>query len=560
MNTFNLRRFAVLAAALVCVTAIAPAARTATADGAVAASAAAPASTAGAPPAPAAAPESAATPASTPEAAPDDQTVRHGRHRRHRRYGNDLVSIGHDSTLGAGQQADSVVAIAGSSTSAGQAGDVVSILGNTRVSGPVDDSAVAVLGNVYVDSKISGDVVAALGSVELGPHADIGGDVFTFGGSLQRDPAAIVHGDVQSVLVGTAGAFNWLHVWVANCLLHARPLALAPGLGWLWGLALAFLTLYIGLALLFPSGLMRCVRTLEVQPGQVVIAALVTPLLIPILVVLLCITIIGIAAVPFVVFSVFCAALFGKAVVLAWLGRAITGRRTTGALANPALAVLVGGAIVLALYLLPFIGLLVYQVLGLLGIGVVVYTLIVMLRARQTSKRLDVPSESPGAEAQPVPPSATSSSPSATSSSSAAPFSDTAHPTEAPASSTAAALPRAGFWIRMAALLIDGLLVGIMTALLHHGELFVLAAYGAAMWKLRGSTIGGIVLHLQVVRLDGRAVDWATAIVRALGCFLSLAVAGLGFFWIAFDDEKQAWHDKIAGTVVVRTAHGVSLV
>jgi uncharacterized RDD family membrane protein YckC len=35
---------------------------------------------------------------------------------------------------------------------------------------------------------------------------------------------------------------------------------------------------------------------------------------------------------------------------------------------------------------------------------------------------------------------------------------------------------------------------------------------------------------------------------------------GLGFFWIAFDDQKQAWHDKIAGTVVPRVAKGTRLV
>jgi len=72
------------------------------------------------------------------------------------------------------------------------------------------------------------------------------------------------------------------------------------------------------------------------------------------------------------------------------------------------------------------------------------------------------------------------------------------------------------------------------------------------MWKLRGSTVGGIVFDLRVVRVDGRPLDWETAIIRALGCFLSLAVAGLGFIWIAFDQSSQAWHDKIAGTVVVR--------
>ena len=115
----------------------------------------------------------------------------------------------------------------------------------------------------------------------------------------------------------------------------------------------------------------------------------------------------------------------------------------------------------------------------------------------------------------------------------------------------------------MVALFLDALLVGVLMGFMHHVfhlELVVLAAYGAIMWKLRGATIGGIVFDLQVVRLDGRPVDWETAIVRALGCFVSLVVAGLGFFWIAFDDGKQSWHDKIAGTVVVRVAKGVSLV
>ncbi|MDE2305466.1 MAG: RDD family protein, partial [Gammaproteobacteria bacterium] len=121
-----------------------------------------------------------------------------------------------------------------------------------------------------------------------------------------------------------------------------------------------------------------------------------------------------------------------------------------------------------------------------------------------------------------------------------------------------AALPRAGFWVRIAALLIDAILIGVLS--FGHLELLLLAAYGALMWKLRGSTVGGIVFHLRVARIDGREIDWPTAVVRALGCFLSLAVAGLGFIWIAVDPEKQAWHDKIAGTIVVRQPAAPSLV
>jgi uncharacterized RDD family membrane protein YckC len=79
-----------------------------------------------------------------------------------------------------------------------------------------------------------------------------------------------------------------------------------------------------------------------------------------------------------------------------------------------------------------------------------------------------------------------------------------------------------------------------------------IAVYAAAMWKTKGTTIGGIICDLRVVRLDDRPLDWPTSIVRALGCFVSLIVAGLGFIWVAFDDQKQSWHDKIAGTTVVR--------
>jgi uncharacterized RDD family membrane protein YckC len=139
----------------------------------------------------------------------------------------------------------------------------------------------------------------------------------------------------------------------------------------------------------------------------------------------------------------------------------------------------------------------------------------------------------------------------------------------------ASALPRAGFWIRMAALFIDLVIMGAVTdGLFGHGRVVYLhgrltfdnpalsvctVIYGVLLWKLRGTTIGGIICGLRVVRLDDRPIDWETAIVRGLGCFLSAAAVGLGFFWIGWDAEKQGWHDKIAGTVVVRTK-GVSLV
>jgi len=572
MNTFLLQRLTFLAVLPLCTLIAVAAARAAE---------------------PAATPDAPASAAAAPEAAEE------GAHRHHRfdwhhhrdsdgrhPHGNDLVNIGHDSNLPHGETANSVVSIFGSSTSDGEAGDVVSIIGDTRVTGEVSDSAVTILGNAYIDGKVDGDAVTVLGNMELGPHAEIDGDVVAVGGTVQRDPAAVVHGDVHSVL-GSVGGVDWLRTWVRHCLLYARPLALAPGLGWAWGLAFAFLALYAGLALLFREGVTRCVHTFETQPGRSVLAALITMLLTPVLVTLLFVTVMGIAAVPFVVFALFCAGLFGKAVMLAWLGGRVTGKKGVGPMSHPAVAVLIGGALVLILYLVPVLGFLVYKLLGLLGLGAVVYTAILAARAHQAAK------EAPFGSTAPFSPSASPGPAGPMPETHGAPLTGAAPPIDAgptsggapasgapeapdprgPAPTAAAplapapppvtaALPRAGFWIRMAALLLDALLVGFLMGVLHvyHLELPVLAAYGAMMWKLRGATIGGIVFDLHVVRLDGRELDWETAIVRALACFLSLAFAGLGFFWIAFDDHKQAWHDKIAGTVVVRVAKGTPLV
>ncbi|MCC5024108.1 MAG: RDD family protein [Candidatus Synoicihabitans palmerolidicus] len=118
----------------------------------------------------------------------------------------------------------------------------------------------------------------------------------------------------------------------------------------------------------------------------------------------------------------------------------------------------------------------------------------------------------------------------------------------------------------MGATLLDILLLAIIGNMLEAkyfdpGEYFPLfaAVYFIVMWSLKGTTIGGIVLGLKVVRLDDNSLDWSVALVRGLGSFLSLFILGLGFIWVAFDPEHQSWHDKIAGTVVVHMPKDVSL-
>jgi len=145
----------------------------------------------------------------------------------------------------------------------------------------------------------------------------------------------------------------------------------------------------------------------------------------------------------------------------------------------------------------------------------------------------------------------------------------------------ALAYPRAGFWDRMAAAFLDIVLVAILVGLaggaLHSmvgGPLYALAehlggvtpgmivalAYFAGMWAWKGTSVGGIVLNLKVVRLDGQPISFGVGLVRALGAAFSMVVLFLGFFWILWDRDRQGWHDRLAGTVVVRVPRPASLV
>ena len=451
-------------------------------------------------------------------------------------HSTDRISVGHDATLAAGDSADTVVAVIGSATSAGSVADsVVAVLGNARATGPVGDSVVAVLGSVYVDGKVADAVVAVMGDVELGPNAEVGGDVVAVGGKITRAPTAIVRGKEQNVaLPGEFGHLEGLHAWFRQCPLKARPLAFGPHLGWAWLIALTALGLYVFMALLFPSGVEKCLGTLETRTGYSILTALLSVLAASVVIVLLAITGVGLFVVPFLVTGLVVASFFGKAAMLGWLGRRITRLAGDGPLNHIALAVLLGGMLVLGLYVVPVVGLIVFKLLAWIGMGVVIYTLILGMKREK-----------------PVPVAA------------AANISPTEPPL--PPVVSAATLPRSGFWIRTAALLLDLVLVAVATSLAHlHRDgafmMLLVAAYGAVMWRLRGTTIGGIVCGLKVVRIDNREIDWTTVIVRGLGCFLSLAVLGLGFIWVAFDDEKQSWHDKIAGTTVVRVPKGMSLV
>jgi uncharacterized RDD family membrane protein YckC/cytoskeletal protein CcmA (bactofilin family) len=502
-------------------------------------------------------------------------------------HGNrQIVSIGHNSYLPAGEQAQDVVAVMGDTKVDGDATDAaVAVMGNTTVNGTVGHGgAVAVLGDVYINGKVRGDVVAVLGSVTLGPNAVVKGQVTEVFGGLERSPTAVVQGGTSSVL--SFGRLEGLHSWFRDCLLFGRPLAPTALVGWAWWLSLALLALYLLIAAVFRDGVQRCIDTLETHPGHSILATVIVALLVPVVLLALVITVVGIAVVPLFWIALICAGIFGRVVALGWLGGRCLRLAHAGEGLHPVLAVLAGSLLALALYMVPVLGFLVYVLLGVFGFGAVMYALLLAVRPEGSRPAAPGPGIGAGGTAGAAPGTVLAASASATDASSAYTSGYRASPEEqvgarmgteasglppygAAAPSAAApvldvtTLPHAGFWIRMLALLIDTVLIAIaMGWLLGHGSsvLLVLAVYGAIMWKFKGTTIGGIVCDLKVVRVGGAPLDWGTAIIRALGCFLSLVVAGLGFIWIAIDREHQAWHDKIAGTVVVRVPKSAGLI
>lgn len=145
------------------------------------------------------------------------------------------------------------------------------------------------------------------------------------------------------------------------------------------------------------------------------------------------------------------------------------------------------------------------------------------------------------------------------------------------AAASPADLPKAGFWIRVVACLLDSLLVGtvqfcIVLVLGLAGGALTGGDDGMAMglvtWLCstavgltyyifftgyNGQTPGKMALRIQVVRSDGTPMSYGRAFLREVpGKFLSAILLGIGYLMVAFDRNKQGLHDRIAGTYVIK--------
>jgi uncharacterized RDD family membrane protein YckC len=117
-------------------------------------------------------------------------------------------------------------------------------------------------------------------------------------------------------------------------------------------------------------------------------------------------------------------------------------------------------------------------------------------------------------------------------------------------------MPKAPFLDRLAAFALDVLLVSLTYSLLdlNGARVFftLLLAYHIVFWGLKATTVGGIICNLRVIRTDGSPLTFSDALIRGFSSIFSLAAFGLGCVWILFDNESQAWHDRFAGTYVVK--------
>lgn len=130
-----------------------------------------------------------------------------------------------------------------------------------------------------------------------------------------------------------------------------------------------------------------------------------------------------------------------------------------------------------------------------------------------------------------------------------------------------------GFWPRVGASIIDSILLILIFSplmslldlsptfsssegaldlnnLLFNYALPIIAT--VLFWVYKSATPGKMVFSAYVIdEKTGNKPSIGQSILRYLGYYLSMLPLGGGFFWIIWDDKKQGWHDKIAGTVVV---------
>ncbi len=131
--------------------------------------------------------------------------------------------------------------------------------------------------------------------------------------------------------------------------------------------------------------------------------------------------------------------------------------------------------------------------------------------------------------------------------------------------------PRAGFWVRFDALVIDlvllaavtGTLMGIGSSSLSswveasvdpRALLLLLVYFSFLEGSSSGQTVGKKLLNIRVVDLgNGQSIGFGRAALRNVVAYFVSVIFLLGYLWMLWDEEEQTWHDKVASSIVVPT-------
>jgi uncharacterized RDD family membrane protein YckC len=120
----------------------------------------------------------------------------------------------------------------------------------------------------------------------------------------------------------------------------------------------------------------------------------------------------------------------------------------------------------------------------------------------------------------------------------------------------------AGLWQRFFAFAIDSIILSIVGGIiglnvdLTGTGLASIVIAGGYLWYFwthhNGQTPGKMFMNIRVIKTNGQPFEDADAILRYVGYLISAPIIAIGFLWAFIDSENQGWHDKIAGTYVVK--------
>ena len=436
-----------------------------------------------------------------------------------------------------------------------------------------------IFGNATIDGQVDGDVLVVFGTARLGPKSMVEGTIAVIGGSADAAPGASVRQDVvviggtlnapsgfdhdgDHVVIGSewlGGMLSGIVPWVTRGLIWGR--LIVPDLGWIWTVVGIFFMLYLALTVIFDGPVTATANAVRTKPlSMFMTGLLVLVLTIPALAIVAA-SVIGILLIPFIVCALVVAALFGKAAVCRAIGRSVI-RPEEETRAGAIAAFAIGFAVLTLAYLVPVLGFVTWALTSVLGFGAATVTLRQMLRRER-------PVVPPAPQAGPTVPATYAPAAAVTSVDPAAPVVfatpvepvERTEPAERPVAhvhgSGLAAYPRATFLDRLAAFALDCVLVAIACELLdlnRNEGLYpmLLLGYHVAFWAWKGTTLGGIICSLRVIRTHGAELRPVDAVIRGLTSVFSVAALGIGCFWMLWDPENQTWHDKIAGTLVVK--------